>query len=187
MATRLGRSGPHGAPRGLLVYWMLHRISLKPTYGFEILREIEEKTEGAWRPGPGSVYPLLRRMTARGLVESSRVKGDRADQHLYRITKKGADHLGEAREVFRSMGRRWGLLSGIFADMIEPSAVPDFVTSGSRRQFELTRKIVELNRPKISDEAANSMLKEYSLLLDNQKAWVEHEVHETLVARNKRS
>ena len=187
MTSPLGKLGPQGAPRGLLVYWLLRRISQSPTYGFEVLKEIEARTEGAWRPGPGSVYPLLKKMVDLGYVESEKVKGARADQHLYKITKMGTRQLEEKREMFRTVGTRLNGLRGIFSDLIEPEGVADFVVPGSRKQFELVRQIVDLNRDRIPEPELRSMLKEYTLLLESQKGWVARGLHEAPVARRRHS
>lgn len=185
MSSRLGKLEPQGAPRGLLVYWMLHRISTSPTYGFEILKEIEAKSEGAWRPGPGSVYPLMKRMVQLGYVQSEGARGERGDQHLYKITKKGADHLAETREMFRLMGKRWSSLKGIFVDLIEPENLPDFVLNGLRKQFELSRELLERNRSRIPEGELHSALREYSGLLEAQQNWVSRELRQAPVMRHR--
>lgn len=187
MKSPLGKMSPQGAPRGLLVHWMLNRVSRSPTYGFEILREIEEKTEGAWRPGPGSVYPLLKRMVKLGYVESKTVKSERADQHLYRITKKGSEHLKETVDLFRTVSKRWSLMRGIFVDLIQPQSVPDFILSGSRNQFELAKQITETNRNKIPETELRSMLREYSALLESQQGWVNRELQQAPLAARRKS
>lgn len=168
-----------------MVYWMLRRIAKSPTYGFEILKEIEVKSEGAWRPGPGSVYPLLKRMVRLGYLESKADGGGRTDQRLYKITRKGIDHLEERKDMFRMMGGRWSSLRGIFADLIEPEAVPDFILAGSRKQFELAKQIVSLNKSKIPDTEFRSMLKEYSLLLESQQNWARRELRATPLVRHR--
>lgn len=187
MRSHLGKMIPQGAPRGLLVYWMLNRVSRSPTYGFEILREIEAKTEGAWRPGPGSVYPLLKRMVRQGYVESKTVKGEKADQHLYRITKKGSEHLKETIDMFRTVSKRWSSMRGIFVDLIQPEAVPEFILSGSRSQFELAKQIVEINSDKIAETDLRSMLREYSALLESQQSWVNRELQQVPLAARRKS
>jgi DNA-binding PadR family transcriptional regulator len=96
VSNLLGKA-PQGAPRGVLIYWMLHRIARSPTYGYEILTEIEQKTEGAWRPGPGSIYPLLKKLASKGYVQVEPSKTGRTDQTKYKITPKGAE-----REIGRA-------------------------------------------------------------------------------------
>lgn len=166
------KGGPQGAPRGLLAYWVLHRVSVKPTYGFEILREIETKTEGAWRPGPGSVYPLLKRMVSHGLVESQKSKGDRADQRLYRVTAKGERQLSETKEMFLTLGKRWSSMRRIYVDLVDPDATAAFFVDGARNQFESAQAILDKNRVDLSEGDLRAILQEYSALLERQLAWV---------------
>src|SRR5271166_4450424 len=88
---------PHGAPRGLLVYYILQRIAQKPVHGYEILQDIDSKTEGAWRPGPGSVYPILKRLVKEGMIKAY---PSETEQHVYHITPKGQEHLVQAKQMF---------------------------------------------------------------------------------------
>jgi DNA-binding PadR family transcriptional regulator len=171
MSRPFGRGGPQGAPRGLLVYWVLHRISVRPTYGFEILREIESKTDGAWRPGPGSVYPLLKKLASRGFIASEKTRGDRVDQRLYRITDKGAKHLGEARELFRTMAKRWGAMRGIYTDLVGTDETQAFLLEGARNHFEAAKAVLEKNQASLSEQESRTVLKEYAVLLEGQLEW----------------
>ncbi|TMI28906.1 PadR family transcriptional regulator, partial [Candidatus Bathyarchaeota archaeon] len=53
---------PQGIPRGFLRLYVLHRIAARPAHGYGLLQEIENKTEGVWRPGAGSIYPILKEL-----------------------------------------------------------------------------------------------------------------------------
>ncbi len=73
-----------------------------PMHGYEIMKRIEEITEGRWRPAPGALYPLLDSLLEEGLIEIERVddKGVRGGKKkVYKLTEKGwrylADHLRE--------------------------------------------------------------------------------------------
>jgi DNA-binding PadR family transcriptional regulator len=46
-------------PKGFLRYELLKKISEKPMSGSEIMNELENETNGFWKPSPGSIYPLL--------------------------------------------------------------------------------------------------------------------------------
>lgn len=62
-------------------------------YGYRISRQIAERTDGAWRPGPGAIYPALRTLVNRGLARAVRV-----ERRLeYRITPRGRVVLREIR------------------------------------------------------------------------------------------
>ena len=78
-----------GAPRGLLLHFILYKISLKPYHGYELLQEIEENTAGAWRPGPGSIYPMLKKLVSEGYIKSESSKKVKTAQTIYQITQKG--------------------------------------------------------------------------------------------------
>ena len=44
-------------------------------HGYELMQRIEDKSEGAWRPSPGSVYPSLQLLEDEGLVRSFEREG----------------------------------------------------------------------------------------------------------------
>jgi DNA-binding PadR family transcriptional regulator len=71
--------------RGLRT-WVLSIISSSPKNGAEIMDDIEEMSQGWWRPSPGSVYPLLDEMTQEGLVSKN-------GEGRYEITEKGKQEL----------------------------------------------------------------------------------------------
>jgi PadR family transcriptional regulator PadR len=54
--------------RGMFSFWALGLLLLRPMYGLEIKREIEESTGGKLRLGASTIYQILRRMEKRGLV-----------------------------------------------------------------------------------------------------------------------
>ncbi|MDG7038650.1 MAG: PadR family transcriptional regulator [Nitrososphaerota archaeon] len=56
------------APKGLLEAYLLSLCSRYPISGTEALRNIERLTEGEWKPSPGSIYPLIKRLKRRGLI-----------------------------------------------------------------------------------------------------------------------
>jgi len=73
--THHGFVGPQGAPRGFLRLYIIHRLAQQPAHGYDILREIENKTEGSWRPGAGSIYPLLKE-----LVEEKYIRAEPSEK-----------------------------------------------------------------------------------------------------------
>jgi len=56
--------------RGMLTFWVLGLLSLRPMYGLEIKKEIERSRERRVRLGPSALYQLLRRLGKRRLVQS---------------------------------------------------------------------------------------------------------------------
>ncbi|MGE5528727.1 MAG: PadR family transcriptional regulator [Patescibacteria group bacterium] len=82
--------------RGMLSFWALSLLLLRPMYGLEIGKEIETSTKGAMRVGPSTIYQLLRRLEGRGLVASRWERSTQGPPRAYyEITAMG-------REVVRA-------------------------------------------------------------------------------------
>src|SRR5271169_872212 len=107
-----------GAPRGLLLHYILHSISVKPKHGYEILQDIEGKTDGAWRPGVGSVYPVLKKLLASGYIRADE-KGPLENRRVYSITPKGAEEMKERGEMFATSWQRWTAMRRLFYDLLD--------------------------------------------------------------------
>lgn len=80
--------------RGMLTFWALGLLLLRPMYGLQIKKEIEQSTRGRMRLGSSTIYQLLRRLERRGLVES---RWERTSQGppraYYRPTPAGREVL----------------------------------------------------------------------------------------------
>jgi DNA-binding PadR family transcriptional regulator len=162
---------PQGAPRGLLLHYIMFKISLKPSHGYELLQDIEEKTEGAWRPGPGSIYPLLKRLVAHGYIAEEPSGRLETAHRIYRITPKGLERVEKAKEVFSTAGQKWRAMSRVFLDMIEPKNMAKFCIDSSESNFEITREFLESKLGFVSPSEAEYILNEYSLNLKRQQDW----------------
>jgi len=79
--------------RGLLRLFVLRTLSSEPKSGYDILKEIAEKTRGEWCPSKGTIYPVLSDLRKEGLIEPLEV-GARA-RKAFKTTSKGAAHLAE--------------------------------------------------------------------------------------------
>ena len=80
--------GPFGgrrAGRGDIRAAILALLAERPMHGYQIIREIGERSEGAWAPSPGSVYPTLQQLADEGLVRSAETDGKR----VYELTDEG--------------------------------------------------------------------------------------------------
>ena len=100
---------PHGPPppwvrewmgmrfrpeRGEVRYLVLDALSDGPSHGYEIIARVEEKTEGAYKPSPGTIYPLLSLLEDLELV-SVEVDGKRK---RYELTDAGRAELAAHEE-----------------------------------------------------------------------------------------
>jgi len=72
---------------------VLALLAERPMHGYEMLAELEERTEGVWRPSPGSVYPTLQMLEDEGLVTGEKSEGKR----MYALTDAGREHAEQRR------------------------------------------------------------------------------------------
>jgi PadR family transcriptional regulator, regulatory protein PadR len=75
--------------RDLFPLLVLHLIQREPAYGNLLIEEIEEITEGVISVNPNTIYPLLRELEAKGMIEGSWEHPDRRTRRYYSITPAG--------------------------------------------------------------------------------------------------
>jgi DNA-binding PadR family transcriptional regulator len=83
------RRGPGRARRGDVRLALLRLLAEEPRNGYQLIQAIEERSEGLWRPSPGSVYPTLAQLEDEGLIRS--VEGE--EGRRFEITDAGREHL----------------------------------------------------------------------------------------------
>jgi len=83
------RRGAGRARRGDVRLALLRLLAEEPRNGYQLMEAIEERSEGFWRPSPGSVYPTLAQLEDEGLIRSSETEGARR----FEITDAGRQHL----------------------------------------------------------------------------------------------
>jgi len=86
--------------RGDIKFALLGLIAERPRHGYELIKELEQRFGGFYRPSPGSVYPTLQLLEDEGAVTGELVDGKR----VYTITEAGRQLLGE-RDAVPAPGR----------------------------------------------------------------------------------
>jgi DNA-binding PadR family transcriptional regulator len=86
-----GRGGPHHGPggrqrRGNVRVAVLALLVERPMHGYEMIQELGRRTDGLWRPSPGSVYPTLQMLADEGLVTATEEAGGKK---LFTLTEAG--------------------------------------------------------------------------------------------------
>jgi len=71
-----GRGGPR-ARRGDVRAAVLALLAERPMHGYEMIKEIEERTQAAWTPSAGSIYPMLQLLEEEGLIRGEESDGKR--------------------------------------------------------------------------------------------------------------
>jgi DNA-binding PadR family transcriptional regulator len=69
---------------------ILALVAEKPSYGYEIIKAIEERLSGGYAPSPGVVYPTLTLLEEEGYATVSSAEGGKK---LYTVTEQGAAYL----------------------------------------------------------------------------------------------
>ena len=71
-----------------------------PRNGYQLIQELGERSKGAWRPSPGSVYPSLQQLEDEGLIEVVSSESGRS----FQLTEQGRSLVAKERETF---GKPW--------------------------------------------------------------------------------
>jgi DNA-binding PadR family transcriptional regulator len=91
----------------LAILAVLHEAAAsgQPINGYQVIQQIAERSDGVWRPSPGSVYPTIQQLEDEGLVEADDERGRRT----LRLTAEGrewtAGHPDELAGVWEPFDR----------------------------------------------------------------------------------
>lgn len=83
---------------------LLAILDRSPSYGYEIVRLLNERSEGVLTLGEGTVYPVLHRLEKRKLISSfwEKTRSGRPRKY-YRLTSKGSKLLAENRQQWTDL------------------------------------------------------------------------------------
>jgi DNA-binding PadR family transcriptional regulator len=87
--------------REVLPLLVLHYISEGPSYGNQLMERISEATAGVLSVNPNTMYPLLRQLEARGLIEGQWEHPERRSRRYYSITEDGRGEYERLHEEVR--------------------------------------------------------------------------------------
>jgi len=85
---------------GQLRLVILQLIADKPSYGYEIIKAIEERLSGGYAPSPGVVYPTLTLLEEEGLATVASTEGNKK---LYAATEEGKAHLKTNQALLKAI------------------------------------------------------------------------------------
>jgi DNA-binding PadR family transcriptional regulator len=122
-----------------------------PRTGYQIMSDIEERSGGAWRPSPGSVYPALSQLADEGLVVGEETGGRRT----FRLSEAGREYVEQnphaARGAWESEAQQeaWEL-PGLFAEAARlGSGIVQIAHAGTPAQVEAAERLLEQTRRKL--------------------------------------
>jgi DNA-binding PadR family transcriptional regulator len=84
------------AQKGYIRVAALIVLNKQPTHGYEIMKEIKDKTKGFWKPTAGGVYPILRDLEKAGYIEGEWSTQKNRKIKVYKITETGEAILKRA-------------------------------------------------------------------------------------------
>ena len=141
---RIGRMLASGDLRLVALYL----IEQQPRHGYDLIKAIEEKTQGLYSPSPGIVYPALTYLEEADFVTSS----PEGNKKLYAITDSGRAHLNENREAVESTLNFLGSAGERMRDWRDRAAGEQGGWTGQQTQEQGSRRKQDRDIPGVSDE-----------------------------------
>jgi DNA-binding PadR family transcriptional regulator len=84
------------AQKGYMRVAALIVINKKPAHGYEIMKEIKDRTKGFWKPTAGGMYPILRDLEKTGYTKGEWTTQNNRKLKIYKITETGKAILKKA-------------------------------------------------------------------------------------------
>src|SRR5690242_4757400 len=97
-----GQSPPRFFESGEVRLAILSLLSEGPKHGYQLMKELAERSGGLYRSSAGSIYPTLQQLEDEELIQSDQQSGKRA----YTITQAGLDELARDPEAVRRIWER---------------------------------------------------------------------------------
>jgi len=86
--------------RGALTLAVLAAILDGESYGYNIMKRLNREEYDNLQVEPSTIYPLLRRLEQRGMLEAEWSEAEGKRKRLYFLTKQG-------KEMLRKMSKTW--------------------------------------------------------------------------------
>lgn len=165
---------PQTVPRGFLRLYILLLLARRPETGYSIMQTIEQKTEGLWRPGPGTVYPLLRSLVKEQLAEVASTN-KKAGTISYTIAQKGRKELESMQLSLGTAGRREQVMMRLFVDLLPAASFATSYVGRSREMLGIFKeKVLQIPQPE-----RDALLRELRVVMENQLLWIDSQIQLT--------
>jgi DNA-binding PadR family transcriptional regulator len=99
---------------------LLSLVGDQASYGYELIKAIEERFSGAYAPSPGSVYPTLTLLEEMRLIAGT---PDKEGRRQYAVTARGRTYLKENRPTLEGVRQRMRMMARAMAGERPPEAV----------------------------------------------------------------
>lgn len=154
---RVGRAWGR-ARRGDVRSAILALLAERPMHGYEIIGELTERTDGLWRPSPGSIYPTLQLLEDEGLVTAQ--ADEAGGKRRFALTDEGRQAAAEVAKgpapwEALAAGAPEGARALRQAAMKLMPSVRQVMMSGDTRIYEEVTKVLDEARRRIYSILAN--------------------------------
>ena len=142
------------APKGFLRHYVLRLLKDKPMSGSEIMNEIDARTDGHWKPSPGSIYPLIAWLQDKGYTKE--IPEQEAGIKRYTLTDHGKAFLEEHVKRKEELRKRFGFFMPPFLGLpwfnSYPKKTRELVEAG-KKLMKAGWNLLDSLREKHSEEA----------------------------------
>ena len=88
--------------KGHLDGLILATLAAGPAHGYAVIEQLKRRSGGAFELAEGTVYPVLHRLEAEGLLASSLSEAAGRKRRVYRLTRRGRSALEGRRREWRA-------------------------------------------------------------------------------------
>ncbi|HEY0540018.1 MAG TPA: PadR family transcriptional regulator [Actinoallomurus sp.] len=155
-------AGPFGGPppwaegrpkarRGDVRAALLALLAEEPRNGYQLIQQIQERSDGEWRPSPGAVYPALQQLTDEGLIQAEEHEGRRT----FRLSESGRAYVDAHPD---EVNAPWEAMTSDVRDDVRDlfataaktgAAVMQIVHTGSESQVAEAKQVLSETRRKL--------------------------------------
>ncbi|HHE64714.1 MAG TPA: PadR family transcriptional regulator [Bacteroidetes bacterium] len=93
MVEKIASKIQKGMKRGFIGMFILFILKNKHLHGYQIIKEIEKRSLGIWKPTVSTMYTILKNLKEKGLIKP--VEGEELQEGkiIYKLTEKGLETL----------------------------------------------------------------------------------------------
>ncbi|KNH13132.1 PadR family transcriptional regulator [Arthrobacter sp. ZBG10] len=149
LRSRFEKRAGTRAGKGEVRAAVLALLAERPMHGYQIIREIEERSGGSWKPSAGSVYPTLQLLADEGSIRAEESNG----RKIYSLTEAGREEAADSHasapweEAGAATGPGFASLPKAGVELAQATA--QVGRTGSAEQVQQAVKVLEDARRRI--------------------------------------
>jgi len=99
---------------------VLHLLSSREMYGYELVETLAARSEGVLAMGQSTLYPMLYNLESKGLIEAEwRTADSGRDRKYYRLTGTGRKRLASDRKSWTALADAMAALGVVRGAMLK--------------------------------------------------------------------